>query len=686
MKQITKILTLVLFIGIIFSCDDTDNTDDMEGANTAPTADAGDDITITLGETVNLDGGNSSDADNDPLSYSWELTSQPSGSSVSINNNENVQVQFTPDVAGSYTATLTVSDDDDSDDSDDESSEEDTDEVVITVEEPEQQTVEINSNVSENTTWEDIFEDDTPDYRVTRTMSVDDEVTLTIAPGVIVEFESDRGMDINGALIADGTASDNIIFTGVTKEKGFWRGIAFYSPNVNNLLNHVTVEYGGSSSIGFGLPEVNVGVENGDKLKVTNSSFNGSTGYGLFFESGSEIEEFSNNSFSDNDEYPLGLALNNVGMLDQASTYSNNVNNEVAVFGSSLDLNNEIEWKKFNDETPFRVLGRLIVNSGLFISEGVMMKFASDVGLEVSNDGYLKALGTENDKVVFTGETEAAGFWQGIVIYTNNVQNELDHVVVSYGGSSAFGFGIPKVNVGIENGDQLKISNSEISHSAEYGVFCELGSSLEGFSNNNLHDNGSYPISLSAANATQIDATSSFNVGNGDNSVNILGNTLNEGSTELTLRALSNETPYYLTGNLSIQSGLVIEDGVDIEVAVDNQINVSNEGYLIADGTDSEGISFTGKTKSPGAWQGIVIYTNDVRNLLNYVTVSHGGSSDVGFGVPKVNIGVENGDRLTVTNCTITDCDGIGLFGEAGSTLTQSNNTFSNNVVDLEIN
>jgi hypothetical protein len=258
--------------------------------------------------------------------------------------------------------------------------------------------------------------------------------------------------------------------------------------------------------------------------------------------------------------------------------------------------------------------------------------------------------------------------------------------VVSYGGSSEFGFGVPKTNVGVENGDQLKISNSEIFGSADYGVFFELGSALAEFSNNDIHDNTGFPIALSTANASKIDAASVFNVGNGDNSVNILGNTLDQGATEISLVNLSNNTPYYLTGNLSIRSGLVLDDGVDIEVAIDDQINVDGEGYLIADGTDAEGITITGKTKSPGAWQGIAIYTNDVRNLLNYVTVSHGGSSEIGFGIPKVNIGVENGDRLTVTNCTITDCDGIGLFGESGSTVTQSDNTFSNNVTDIEIN
>jgi hypothetical protein len=72
--------------------------------------------------------------------------------------------------------------------------------------------------------------------------------------------------------------------------------------------------------------------------------------------------------------------------------------------------------------------------------------------------------------------------------------------------------------------------------------------------------------------------------------------------------------------------------------------------------------------------------------LLNNVTISHGGSSARGFGLPKSNIAVNSSDQLTVTNCTITDCDGTGLFGESGASVTQSGNVFTNNVLDIELN
>lgn len=82
----------------------------VEAANSAPVANAGSDQTVTTGATVSLSGSGSSDADGDTLTYSWSLTTQPSGSSATLNNSTSVSASFTPDVTGTYVATLSVSD------------------------------------------------------------------------------------------------------------------------------------------------------------------------------------------------------------------------------------------------------------------------------------------------------------------------------------------------------------------------------------------------------------------------------------------------------------------------------------------------------------------------------------------------------------------------------------------------
>lgn len=77
--------------------------------NGAPTANAGNDGKANVGATYQL-GGSGTDPDQDPLTYSWALSSKPAGSTSTIQNPTNANATFLLDKPGNYTATLTVSD------------------------------------------------------------------------------------------------------------------------------------------------------------------------------------------------------------------------------------------------------------------------------------------------------------------------------------------------------------------------------------------------------------------------------------------------------------------------------------------------------------------------------------------------------------------------------------------------
>ena len=79
-------------------------------ANSVPVANAGPDQSVYVGSTVTLDGSGSSDADGDPLTYTWTLQSSPAGSAAELVDAGTVAPSFTPDVAGDYVVNLTVSD------------------------------------------------------------------------------------------------------------------------------------------------------------------------------------------------------------------------------------------------------------------------------------------------------------------------------------------------------------------------------------------------------------------------------------------------------------------------------------------------------------------------------------------------------------------------------------------------
>ena len=79
------------------------------GDNPAPTADAGPDQLVIVGHVVALSGVGA-DPEGEPLTYAWELTGAPAGSSASLSSSTFANVTFIPDRPGVYTAQLTVSD------------------------------------------------------------------------------------------------------------------------------------------------------------------------------------------------------------------------------------------------------------------------------------------------------------------------------------------------------------------------------------------------------------------------------------------------------------------------------------------------------------------------------------------------------------------------------------------------
>jgi len=81
----------------------------VSSLNGAPVADAGPDQGTFVGDAVSLNASMSHDPDLDVLEYSWTLAT-PVGSGAVLAGKTTAFPTFTPDVPGSYIATLTVND------------------------------------------------------------------------------------------------------------------------------------------------------------------------------------------------------------------------------------------------------------------------------------------------------------------------------------------------------------------------------------------------------------------------------------------------------------------------------------------------------------------------------------------------------------------------------------------------
>ena len=79
-------------------------------SNVAPVAKVSANPGALTGTTVLLDGSDSKDANGDPLTYTWQIKSQPTGSTATLLATSGAKSSFVPDKSGSYVIGLMVND------------------------------------------------------------------------------------------------------------------------------------------------------------------------------------------------------------------------------------------------------------------------------------------------------------------------------------------------------------------------------------------------------------------------------------------------------------------------------------------------------------------------------------------------------------------------------------------------
>jgi RHS repeat-associated protein len=101
------VLQLIVNDGVANS---TASTVQISTNDVAPVANPGKAQTVTVGTLVTLDGTLSSDSDNQPLTYSWSMTTKPFGSNASLVSPSSSKPSFQADLPGTYVIQLIVND------------------------------------------------------------------------------------------------------------------------------------------------------------------------------------------------------------------------------------------------------------------------------------------------------------------------------------------------------------------------------------------------------------------------------------------------------------------------------------------------------------------------------------------------------------------------------------------------
>lgn len=261
---------------------------------------------------------------------------------------------------------------------------------------------------------------------------------LTIEPGVVIAFTPDSGLNFYetvSSIKAVGTANKPIVLTGTLPIRGSWRGIFIDSSNPGNIMEHVTVSYGGGESFNSNDDRGNIIVYADGALTLKNCNINNSETSGLNAVYGNTSLTLQNNVFSGN-AHPLLINTVYATQTSATDNYAGNDLDRVLLYNYSAEFQTPSVWKNIN--VPYRVTtlyGSAVVARGeLTIEPGVTIEMAPGTSINIRETGGLKMVGTAASPIIIRGVNTVPGSWNGIKMDGTNPMNEIGFAQISNAG------------------------------------------------------------------------------------------------------------------------------------------------------------------------------------------------------------------------------------------------------------
>ena len=300
------------------------------------------------------------------------------------------------------------------------------------------------------------------------------------------------------------------------------------------------------------------------------------------------------------------------------------------------------------------------VRANLIVEPGVVIAFTPDSGLILREDvSSIKAVGTANKPIVFTGTQPTRGSWRGIFVESENSLNIMEFVTVSYGGGQAFNSNGDRGNVIVYADGALTLKNCTVNNSLTSGlnaVYRNTRLTLQ----NNVFSGNANPLLINTVYATQTSATDNYS-GNDLDRV-LLYNYSAQFENSSVWKKIN--VPYRVlnTGNSGVNARgeLTIEPGITIEMSPGTKINIRDTGGLKMVGNAANPITIKGVSNTPGSWVGIKIDGTNPMNEIAFATISNAGED------PSTNKGAIDlwyNAKLSVHDTQFKDLASCGVYG-----------------------
>ncbi len=564
-------------------------------------------------------------------------------------------------------------------------------------------------------------------YQVSGTVVVANSATLTIQPGVHLEFDPAATLQISdgssaGTLNAEGTQDTPILLTASDGVVGSWNYLRFISvDNQLSIIRNTTVERGTygirAESWGTNLLLDNVTIQDvttvglymtGDSNPtVKNLHIHQAGTYGVHDTSSTGTLSLVGTTISGTTGIGVYAPLSNLALtrVSVESAGKQIVGRFVQDF-ADVQIGGADPERFFVDAQtvstattvrdlglPYEISGTITVQNSatLTVEPGVRLEFDPGALLQISDGssaGTLRAEGTQAKPIVLTAYDGVVGSWNYLrFISVDNQLSIIRNTTVERGTygirAESWGTNLLLDNVTIQDittaglymtGDSNPtVKNLQINNAATYGVQDTSNSGtlaledtvITGLAGTAVYAPGSNLALTNVdieGNGVQIvgkfDQTfSNVRVGGQPAAIkHVPGGTLGSSTTipESTL-------PYRLQTELNVPGPhtLTIEPGVELQFNAGDYLQFLTSGTskprLIAQGTQSQPILFTGSAGTAGSWSGLIFSptaTTTESILRNATIVDSTNSITLNGWTPRLIL-----DNVTIDGATVRAID-----------------------------
>src|SRR5690554_5309933 len=317
---------------------------------------------------------------------------------------------------------------------------------------------------------------------------------LRIEPGVVIAFTEDAGLLVNlndKVLEIRGTSEEPVVLTGVSKQKGFWRGIFLTEAhNTNNIIEHAVIEYAGSQDLKPTSPiyEGSLalrGVSGTPPMALTLNHVEikngGSVGLDFHGIRKNATVSTSNLTITGNEGVPVKVSAEMAHVFDNTSSYVGNSSDFFNITTSYYEIEDQtVAWQKL--DVPYLVDGRVHLkkDAHLTIEEGVEMQLKSDAYLQVAPllppyNTSLQILGTAENPVYLKAHTDT---WGGIYYGHTQEDNVIDYAVIEHArGEYAVGNLKNSGAIYMHGDPALTVTNTTFKDLPNYAAYAYTGAS-----------------------------------------------------------------------------------------------------------------------------------------------------------------------------------------------------------------